>query len=797
MSGEDTSKKKKRGIGRIILKVFLSLFLLLFCVCLVLGIIFYIKYGDRLKELKAEADRIAASSVKEDFKASQTSVCYWSDGSVLSVLKGEKDVYYLSYDAIPEACINAMLATEDRKFYEHSGYDLYAVLRAAKAYIDNEGEIKQGGSTITQQLARTVYLTNEKTVERKVKEIFLAVNLEKKYSKNEILEFYINNIYFANGFYGIQAASQGYFGKTVSELSLSETAFLCGIPNSPSDYNPLKRFENSVKRRDSVLLQMKENGLITKDQYDEAVSEEIVLSDKQSFEKQDYAETFTYYCTVRELMRQEGFEIRNTFLDDEDRIAYEDLYEEEYYRLKRSLYTKGYRIYTSLNPDKQKMLQSAIDEELENFDEKTDTGIYTLQASGVCIDNETGYVVAIIGGRGQEYEGYTLNRAFQSPRQPGSSIKPLVVYTPSFERGYYPDTKVIDEKFSGGPRNSGGVYSGEIDIRYAVAVSKNTIAWKLFEDLTPGTGLSYLLKMGFGSINERDYVPAAALGGLTYGVTALEMSGAYAAICNDGVFRRPTCILRISDADGNTLAGGYGNENSRIRIYEKNAARMMTDVLKTVMTSGTGRRLALTNMTSAGKTGTTNNQKDGWFVGFTGYYTTGIWVGYDYPREMKELMGNTYPGYIWKNFMEKIHEGLPDRTFEAYTDDRVLTGEETGSESILGPDDTITGSEDDGEIYTDTDSDTGFKGKVLYVGEDGCEILLSPYIDDNVELDREGKPVYFDEDGERYFFDENGDKVTVGADGYPEGYFLEGSWTLYDSEGKPVMHKTAVTEDRP
>ena len=489
MASVKKEKKNKSRVGKIVKRSLLCLFLLFFLALLIGSVVIWSKYGDKLKSLKAEANAIAAGSKKEDFRANETSVCYWADGSVMSVLKGEKDVYYLEYDAIPKYCVSAMLATEDRKFYEHSGYDIYAIIRAAKAYIDHEGEIRQGGSTITQQLARTVYLTNEKTVERKVKEIFLAVGLEKKYTKNEILEFYINNIYFANGYYGIQAASNGYFGRPVGELDLSEIAFLCGIPNSPRDYDPLKRFDNAMIRRDSVLLQMKNSGFITKEEYEEALSKEIKLSGA-TVEKQDYAETFAYFCAVRALMKQEGFEIRNSFLDPEDKAQYEEMYEDEYYRLKRSLYTKGYRIYTSLNHEKQELLQAAIDEELKEFDEKQDNGIYSLQASGACIDNDTGYVVAVIGGRGQEYEGYTLNRAFQSPRQPGSSIKPLIVYTPSFERGYYPDTTVIDEKFSGGPKNSGGVYSGEIDVRYAVSVSKNTVAWKLFEELTPRTGLS-------------------------------------------------------------------------------------------------------------------------------------------------------------------------------------------------------------------------------------------------------------------------------------------------------------------
>lgn len=791
MPKQKPEKKKRSKVGRIIRKSLLILLLVILAAVLVLGVIFYNKYGKRILELKKEAQKIAANSKRDDFRASETSICYFSDGSVMSVLKGEKDVYYLPYEAIPKYCIDSLLATEDRKFFEHAGYDVYAILRAAKAYLDNEGEIRQGGSTITQQLARTIYLSNEKTVERKVKEIFLAANLEKKYTKSEILEFYLNNIYFANGYYGIQAASYGYFGKPAGELSLSEAAFLCGIPNSPSDYNPVKRFDNAMLRRDSVLKQMRENGYISKDEYEKAISETITLN-RSSREKKNYAETFTYYCAVRMLMKQEGFVLRNDFTSDRDKDEYEDLYEEEYYRVKRSLYTKGYRIYTSLNPEKQELLQQAVDEGLAEFDEKQENGIYALQASAVCIDNDTGYVTAIIGGREQESEGYTLNRAFQSPRQPGSSIKPLVVYTPAFERGYYPDTKVLDEKFEGGPRNSGGVYSGEIDIRYAVSVSKNTIAWKLFEELTPKIGLLYLKRMGFGHLVQSDYVPAASLGGLTYGTTALEMAGAYATICNDGIYREPTCIMRISDADGETVAGGYGNENDRVRIYEANASRMMTDVLKTVMTSGTGRRLAIEGITSAGKTGTTENQRDGWFVGFTKYYTTAVWVGYDYPREMKELMGNTYPGYIWQAYMTEIHKGLQDKDFTPYTDNR--TPEEKGETDEPEADENMyvingNGTEDDG-TYAGEDAGTGLSGRLLFIGEDGSRIILSDEVSEEANTDREGKPVYYDDEGNRYLFDEKGRKVEVGADGYPEGYALPGSWTLYDHEGNPVMRKT-------
>ncbi|MBO4510655.1 MAG: hypothetical protein J5718_04845, partial [Lachnospiraceae bacterium] len=221
------------------------------------------------------------------------------------------------------------------------------------------------------------------------------------------------------------------------------------------------------------------------------------------------------------------------------------------------------------------------------------------------------------------------------------------------------------------------------------------------------------------------------------------------------------------------------------------------DVLKTVMTSGTGRKLAIDGITCAGKTGTTENQRDGWFVGFTGYYTTAVWVGYDYPREMKELMGNTYPGYIWQDYMTKIHEGLEDREFKPYTDNRIPIwgGPDNDDYPNDDTDENSTGIGADGYdentgMYTGIDEASGFSGKLIYIGEDGSRIILSEDISDDTELDREGKPVYFDDEGNRYLYDEKGKKVEVGADGYPEGYALPGGWTLYDKDGNPVMKKT-------
>lgn len=491
------------------------------------------------------------------------------------------------------------------------------------------------------------------------------------------MEFYLNNIYFANGYYGIQAASNGYFNKSVTQLSLSEMAFLCAIPNSPNRYNPLTNRENALKRRDRILLQMLEEGKITNPEYQKALKEKIVLEPK-TIEKNNYVDTFVKYSAIKALMEQKGFQFRYTFENKEDRESYDEAYFDMYYACQKALFVSGYRIYTSIDMKKQEELQEAVDHALKNFKEVTEDGIYQLQGAAVCIDNDNGKVVAIVGGRSQEdLSGYTLNRGFQSFRQPGSAIKPLIVYTPSFERGYNPDTEVIDERFEGGPKNSGGNYSGKMKLQRAVEVSKNTVAWKLFEELTPAIGLEYLLKMNFSKISEKDYYPAASLGGFTNGVSPIEMAAAYSALENDGFYREPTCIVKIMDAKGSEIVSG----NVRLKqIYQTSAARMMTETLTGVMKNGTARGKGLKYSVSAGKTGTTDDRKDGWFVGYTPYYTTSVWVGYDMPKKVEGLSGGSYPLTIWNQFMNQIHTKSMDKSFSLYDWRALLEVEEEDME---------------------------------------------------------------------------------------------------------------------
>ena len=653
-------KKKEKKHPRLSLALKITLLMILLTV-IILTIFLYMKYGPRIINSRREAVALVEASSLETFRSTETSLVYDDTGKQIARLKGDKDMYYITLDQIPQSAIDAMIVTEDKKFYSHKGIDLKAITAAFFSLIKNKGEIKRGASTITQQVAKNIFLTNERTWERKVKEIFIARELEKKYTKDNIMEFYLNNIYFSDGYYGIEAASRGYFNKSCNELSLGQIVFLCSIPNSPTRYDPIEHYDNTVERKNRILDQMLADGKINDVEYLEAYNEEITLNPPKN-KKRNYVETYTMNCTVKALMKAQGFVFRNIFKSDEEQSEYNELYNDMYAQCQQQLFRSGYRIYTSLNMKKQKSLQNAINEQLENDKEKGDDGIYSFQGAGVCIDNDSGKVIAAVGGRSQSVQGYTFNRAFQSYRQPGSSIKPILVYTPSFERDYTPYSIVKDEPIEDGPKNSNGKYMGSISIKTAVEQSVNTIAWKLFEELTPEIAINYLLRMNFSRISRKDYTQAASLGGLTNGVSPVEMASAYAAIENSGIYREPTCIVTIQDSNGNIIVSD--DEFEEKAVYDPAAAKTMTSVLEGVLKNGTGRGFALQDMPSAAKTGTTNDKKDGWFAGFTPYYTTVIWVGNDIPVSRNDLLGNTYPAKIWYQYMSDIHKDLEYREFE-------------------------------------------------------------------------------------------------------------------------------------
>lgn len=688
--------------------------ILLVLVVAAVAYFFFGGYAKEIWEMKEEAGMLVNESSLDTFKANQTSIVYAADKSVISTLKGAKESYYLELEDIPANAVAAIVSIEDKKFYRHDGIDYRAMLRAVKAMIQN-GEATQGGSTITMQLARNIFLSQEKTWQRKVEEIFIAWNLEKKYTKDEIIEFYLNNIYFGSGYYGIQSASKGFFNRDVNDLSLSQLAFLCAIPNNPTLYDPLKHIDNTLSRRDRILKNMLADGKISELNYAEAVVEDILLERPETFTRNDYAETYTYYCAARALMENEDFHFRYQFDSKEAETAYDKAYEELYAACQKKLYTAGYRIYTSLDLSMQEKLQGAVDDTLKDFTEVNEEGVYELQASAVCIDNDTGYVKAIVGGRQQDFHGYTLNRAYQSFRQPGSAIKPLTVYTPSFERNYTPDTIVVDEPIEDGPKNANGSYAGAITLRAAVENSVNTVAWKLYGELTPKAGLSYLEEMNFSRLDQEDYRMATALGGFTNGVSALEMAAGYATLENDGIYRMPTCIIKIEDAAGNEI---YASSQTEKVVYRKNAARMMTDVLKGVVLRGTARGLSLGEMPCAGKTGTTNDHKDGWFAGYTRYYTASVWVGYDMPKKMDGLTGAAYPGKIWRSFMQEVHEGLLPMDFLTYVKASENQQNQNAKDLETAPEEHAEGVEIPPEDAEDTAAEVPESGNIIN-GEEG------------------------------------------------------------------------------
>lgn len=654
-----SKKKKKHRLFWFLVKL-----QILLIVAVLSGLLYY-NYGGYAKELQAlrqDAIRLVRESNEMTFVPSQTSVVYDVNGQLISFIKGEKEADYVEYEDIPAYFVTAMVSIEDKKFYQHDGIDIAALIRSAKAIIES-GRLSQGGSTITMQLARTIYLDNGKRWERKIKEIFIAAELEKLYSKNKIMEYYLNNIYFANGYYGIQSACKGYFSCEITDLSLSQIAFLCAIPNSPSYYDPIVNIENTLKRRDRILSNMYEDGKIDQSTYLTAIEEEITLKPSQATKSQrnNYVDTYVYYCATRALMELQGFEFKEYFANEQERKSYYEEYDELYSDCQKQIYAEGYKIYTSIDLTKQEALQDSLNHALSEFTEVGEDGAYEMQGSAVCIDNDTGYVVAIVGGREQDLGIYTLNRAYQSHRQPGSAIKPLIVYTPFFELGNNPDTIVVDQAIEGGPK--GSYFYGEVTTRYAVENSLNSPAWQIYSQLTPQKGLQYLKDMHFNSIYDTDYVVATALGGFTRGASALEMAAGYATLENDGVYRQPTCIKKIVDAAENVV---YVSKQEGSQIYRETASRMMTDVLQSVMKNGTGKDAILEGMPCAGKTGTTNDYKDGWFVGYTRYYTTSVWVGYDLPRGVDGLKGATYPAQIWKDYMTTIHAELAPMNFLPY-----------------------------------------------------------------------------------------------------------------------------------
>lgn len=652
------------GITGWLFKGVLSVFTAAFLIMAAAGLILYAAVKPELDKCREIAYDKLAQMDRSDFSMLSDTVIYDKDGKQIGLINAGH-YQYMDINHISMNLQNGYIAQEDRRFKNHNGVDWIATFRAGLALIKHGGEVTQGGSTITQQVIKNTYLTQERTFTRKIVEILLAPELEKKYSKADIMEFYCNTNFYGHRCYGVEAASLYYFGKHAEDLAPEEAAVLIGISNSPSAYDPVSHPNASKNKRDDVLKSMNEVGYLSNEDYEKAVSSPLKIVQKETEgTDENYQSSYAIHCAALELMKMDGFEFQYTFDNKEDYTLYSERYTAAYSEQSDRIRAGGFQIYTSLDSGLQAVLQTQIDASLSGFTELQENGKFALQGAGVIVDNKTNYVTAIVGGRGADDP---FNRAYLSARQPGSTIKPLIDYGPAFDTGeYYPTRMVNDHKWEKGPSNSGRRYFGNVTVREALNRSLNTVAWQILEDIGIDFGLSYLGEMEFQKLSYVDnQVPSLSIGGFTNGVRVVDMAKGYSTLANGGVYNDRTCIVKILHEKESELTKDMTPFAKQ--VYRSDSAFMLTDVLKGTFTSpyGTGRGLGLENdMPAAGKTGTTNSSKDTWFCGYTPYYTAAVWVGYDIPRNMPGIYGATYAGKIWKNVMDEIHQGLPPLDWE-------------------------------------------------------------------------------------------------------------------------------------
>lgn len=623
----------------------------------------YVKVLPIFTEVREDVFDKMVNLDEDDFTMKEDTLIYDSKENVVGSVNAGRFKYVPINDISPYI-YNGYIAVEDKRFKTHGGVDVLATLRAGITLLKNHMKITQGGSTITQQIIKNNLLTQDQSYKRKMAEIMLAPAVEAKFTKAQIMEYYCNTNYYGYRCYGVGAASRYYFRKEASELKPHEAALLISLSNNPSAYDPINNPEASLEKRNAVLKTMYDEGVIDEKQYESAIKKKLKVKQySEELENENYVVSYAIHCAANALMEEEHFEYKYIFKDKSDYKKYREKYSKVYNEKCEDIRAGGYKIYTSINMKKQRQLQESIDNGLaDNTEKDTETGKYALQGAAVCVNNKTNYVVAIVGGRGTDDE---YNRAYLSARQSGSAIKPLIDYTPGFESGIFaPSTIVNDHQFEDGPNNSGDVYFGDISIREAVARSLNTVAWQVLEEITPEYGMSYLEKMRFRNLSYIDNGNLAlSLGGFTEGVRVVDMVKGYSTLANNGTYSNRTCIKKIENVANGII---YENTNEKTQVFTEDAAWMMTDVLRGVISEsyGTGYSLQLEgDQICAGKTGTTNSSKDVWFCGYTKYYTTVVWAGYDTPREMPDVTGASLPGVIWKDYMDKIHTELEPLNF--------------------------------------------------------------------------------------------------------------------------------------
>lgn len=560
---------------------------------------------------------------------------------------------WVSYENIPKTLQEAFIAIEDHRFWTHKGVDWIPTVKAVANYFLKVDRVF-GASTITQQLVKNLTQDDEVKIQRKVQEILRAINLEKELSKEEILELYLNVIYFGNNCYGVTTAAETYFGKELSELTIAECASLAAIVKNPSGYDPLYHPDINKERRMDVIWAMCNYGLISESERDAAYEEEIkvigldVDDDKPST---DANHIFSWY--TESLFN----EVRNDLVEQ---YGYTE------YVASLLIYTGGLQIYSCMDKEVQDTLEEVYENSEEYFPKSSDT--LQPQSAMVIIDPYNGNVLGLVGGRDKKIQNRILNRATQAKRPSGSSIKPLSVYAPALDMGViefgsiYDDSPVSTNEKTGAPwpANYPAGYRGPTTINSAIERSVNTIAVRVLQDITTEYSYNFLIeKLGFKSLIEADCdLAPLALGQFTWGVTVLEMTAGYTMFTNNGVYNHPRLYTKVLDSEGKVLL--TKNPDSEIVISEQSAA-IMTKMLKNVMNNGTGTSVTLRHsVDTAGKTGTTTADFDRWFVGYTPYYIGGTWVGYDNNIALSKFGPNPACD-IWNVVMTKLHQKYIDR----------------------------------------------------------------------------------------------------------------------------------------
>ncbi len=627
----------------------------------------------------------------DDYSLSESSTVYDSDGNVLATLSGSENRIWVDYSDIPENLEHALVAIEDKRFYEHKGVDWYrtvgAVFNMFLGMRDNFG-----GSTITQQLIKNLTGEDEVTVQRKLVEIFRALEFEKKYDKEEIIEWYLNAVYFGEGCNGIYTAAQTYFGKEPKDLTLAECASIVGIVNLPTYYSPFYSVENNKERQETVLREMYEQGYITYEEYTEAVNEELVFVRSET--EVATQEIYSYYVeAVIDDVIADLMEVRGVNYDTAQTL----------------LYSGGYQIYTCCDSRIQEIVDTYY-QNYDNFPTYYNASTQQLQSAIVIMDPYTGDIVALCGGVGEKNANLVLNRATDTTRPPGSSIKPLSVYTPALDLGIITqNTLVMDaapgsgkytlEHFSFYPSNTPAQYDDIITIRYALIQSKNTVAVQILDKLGLETSYSYLRDVfGITTLVDDDYAPSPlALGELTYGVTVREMAQAYCTLANSGVFSESRTYSQVLDANGNVVLDNPVVQRQAVRA---NAAYNMVDMMIGSVTSGTSTGAYFSGQEIAGKTGSSGGNDDRWFAGMTPYYVGVVWTGYDIPAGA--ISWSNPSAITWRNIMQQVHEGLEYRSFPDPTSiggDTMIFGDLTSPTPSPTPTPTPTPT-DSSPLYT-------------------------------------------------------------------------------------------------